>query len=53
MDAKPSDNVLQKTYTEERTYEALPEEAKAMCHCFINTIPGFTLKQYLDQYDWS
>jgi len=37
----------------DRTYEALPPDAKAMCDNFVATIEGFTKEQYLEQYDWS
>ena len=37
----------------DRTYEALPAEAKAACDRFVKTIPGFTKEAYLSQYDWS
>lgn len=34
-------------------YTDLPPEAKAACDKFIADIPGFTRKQYLEEYDWS
>lgn len=37
----------------DRSYEALPAEAKAACDRFVKTIPGFTKEAYLSQYDWS
>lgn len=35
-----------------RTYEDLPEDAKAACDKFVKTMPGFTKEAYLAHYDW-
>lgn len=37
----------------ERTYDALPAEARAACDRFVKTIPGFTKEAYVASYDWS
>jgi len=37
----------------DRSYEALPAEAKAACDKFVKNIPGFTKEAYLALYDWS
>lgn len=37
----------------DRSYEALPPEAKAACDRFVKTIPGFTKEAYIASYDWS
>lgn len=37
----------------DRSYEALPAEAKAACDRFVKTIPGFTKEAYVSSYDWS
>lgn len=37
----------------DRSYDALPAEAKAACDKFVKTIPGFTKEAYVASYDWS
>lgn len=37
----------------DRSYDALPAEAKAACDRFVKTIPGFTKEAYVASYDWS
>lgn len=41
------------TSKKDRSYEALPADAKAACDRFVKTIPGFTKEAYLASYDWS
>lgn len=36
-----------------KSYEDLPDDARAACDRFIKTMPGFTKEAYLSQYDWS
>lgn len=36
-----------------KSYEDLPDEARAACDRFVKTMPGFTKEAYLSQYDWS
>jgi hypothetical protein len=35
-----------------KTFDNLPEVAKAACARYERTIPGFTKEKYLSQYDW-
>lgn len=35
-----------------RTYSDLPAEAKAACDRFVKNIKGFTVEQYLSDYEW-
>lgn len=35
-----------------KSYDDLPPEAKVACDKFVKTIKGFTVEQYLKDYDW-
>jgi hypothetical protein len=38
--------------TGEKGYEDLPPEAKKACDKFLKNIPGYTVEQYIKDYDW-
>jgi len=39
--------------TSKKTYENLPPEAKAACDKFVRNIKGYTVEDYVRDYDWA